>query len=91
MAKKMVKAECPDCGGTGLYRGFAEPEGVAVVCLKCGGTGCIELRYTPFIKRNGERGIHTVRLSRGSFIGTGVGPAGPSITYEEFKNGKMPG
>lgn len=74
MDKITVKAECGACGGTGVYRGFAEPEGVAVVCLKCDGTGCVDLQYTPFTKRKLKRNIHTVRLSRGSFV-LSCGPA----------------
>jgi len=84
-----VRTECKDCGGTGLYSGFAEPKGVAVVCVRCGGTGCAEYTYTPFVRRKGRQGIKTVRRSRGSFIGTGVGPTGGSITYKEFAKGKM--
>lgn len=91
MAKrKTIKAVCSGCGGTGLYSGLCEPVGVAVVCLCCGGTGCEELAYTPFTKRKGRRGIKTVRCSRGSFIGTGVGPYGKEISYKEFQAGKLP-
>ena len=85
-----VNTECKDCGGTGLYSGFAEGKGVAVVCLGCKGTGCASLTYTPFVRRKGRRDIKTVRCSRGSFIGTGVGPTGGSVTYAEFTKGKMP-
>lgn len=85
-----VKAECSACGGTGLYSGFAEPEGTAVVCLKCNGSGCMEVHYTPFIRRKGRRGINTINRSRGSFIATGGGPTGGSITYQEFQQGRMP-
>ena len=30
---------CKACGGTGLYKGFAEKEGCAVVCNQCNGNG----------------------------------------------------
>lgn len=85
-----IKAECSACGGTGLYSGMCEPEGVAVVCLHCEGTGCEIIRYEPFEKRRGKRGITTVRRSKGIFIATGTGPIGGSISYEDFQNGKMP-
>ena len=85
-----VKAECGACSGTGLYRGFAEPKGTAVVCLHCSGTGCETIRYKPFEKRHGRRDIQWVQRSRGSFIVTGVGPTGGKITYAEFQAGKMP-
>jgi hypothetical protein len=84
-----VKAQCRSCGGTGLYSGCAEPKGVAVVCLACDGTGCEEIHYTPFTKRQNEPGIHTVRRSRGTFI-LSCGPAGGSVTYQEFQQGRMP-
>jgi hypothetical protein len=47
-----VEIECPDCGGTGLYIGFAEGDGTAVVCSRCNGSGKKTLNYKPFVKRN---------------------------------------
>lgn len=91
MKEVKVEAECDSCDGTGVYSGFAEPKGVAVVCLGCEGTGCRILRYKPFKHRRRRKGIKTVRLSRGTFILTGVGPTGNSISYEEFWKGKFPG
>jgi len=85
-----VKAECVACGCTGVYSGFCEPKGTAVVCLICDGTGCEVVRYTPFTGRREKRGIKTVSLSRGGFIATGVGAVGKSIPYSEFKKGKKP-
>ena len=87
-----VKAECRSCGGTGLYCGFAEPKGVAVVCLGCRGTGCEAIEYKPFVRRNEKNGVKTVRLSQGSMLITGVGPdlMCDSITYARFKNGELP-
>lgn len=85
-----VEAECTACGGTGVYHGFAEPEGVGVVCLKCDGTGKMELKYTPFTGRKQRSGINTVMRSRGSLIVTGVGPTGGQVSYKEFLEGKMP-
>ena len=85
-----VKAECSACGATGLYCGFAEPKGTAVVCLVCGGTGWVDLKYTPFEKRKGRKDVQWVSRSRGSLIVTGVGPAGRQVSYDEFEHGKMP-
>lgn len=85
-----IEIECKLCGATGVYRGFVEAPGEAVVCLGCNGTGCAELTYTPFVRRQSKRGIKTVRRSSGRFIGTGVGAVGDTITYKEFKEGKMP-
>jgi hypothetical protein len=88
--RQVVKAECSACGGTGVYKGFAEPSGVGVVCLECKGTGCREIAYTPFTERKRRDGIRIVRLSRGSLIATGVGPAGSEVTYEQFLRGEKP-
>jgi hypothetical protein len=91
MAKQhTVKAECSACHATGLYSGFAEAEGTAVVCFQCRGTGCEEIRFYPFERRKGRKGIKKVSRSRGGFILTGVGAVGDSITYAEFKAGKLP-
>jgi hypothetical protein len=86
-----IKVECDSCGGTGLYCGICEPKGAAVVCLGCDGTGCREIQYEPFTVRKERKGIRTVQRSRGSFIASGgCGGYGKSITYEEFRQGKMP-
>lgn len=85
-----IKTECIKCNGTGLYIGFAEPKGTAVVCMQCTGTGCDEINFKPFTRRKDRRGIQKISQSRGSFLGTGVGTTGKYITYQEFKQGKMP-
>ena len=85
-----VKAVCGDCGGTGVYCGFAEPKGVGVVCLGCEGSGCTVITYEPFVARRERQGVRVVRRSRGSFIATGVGPTGTEVIYADFKRGKMP-
>ena len=87
----MVEAEveCTDCGGTGVYRGFAEPNGIAVVCLVCKGTGCKTIRYTPFKTRKIRDGVKYVQKSAGSFV-LSCGPVGSKISYNDFLNGKMP-
>ncbi len=91
MAEKIaIEIDCPDCGGSGVYHGFAEPPFVGVVCLTCKGKGAKTVFITPFTVRKLREDIRTVRQSRGSFIGTGVGPTGGEVTYEEFLNGKMP-
>ena len=88
--KTQIKTECSSCNGTGLYRGFAEPTGVAVVCLNCDGTGCRVIEYAPFTSRQARSDVKWVQRSRGSFIATGIGPAGNSISYQDFLKGKMP-
>ena len=88
--KATVEAECSSCSGTGVYRGFAEPKGVGVVCLNCDGEGKRTIEYKLFTGRKRCDGVQEVRRSAGSFIATGVGPAGESVTYEEFLAGTMP-
>lgn len=90
MSKLEVKAECSSCGGTGIYRGFAEPPGVGVVCVNCDGTGASTILYTPFTTRKTRTDIKTVQRSRGSFIATGVGPVGNAVSYNEFLQGRKP-
>lgn len=90
MSKTTIDIECPSCGGTGLYAGFAEPKGTAVVCLTCSGTGKTQYSYTPFTHRKEKKGIHTVQRSRGSLIALGIGPTGGSVSYNDFQRGKMP-
>jgi len=38
------EAKCKYCGGTGIYKGFAEQGTVGVVCNKCNGTGKVEIK-----------------------------------------------
>lgn len=90
MNKVKVEVECTPCGGTGLYRGFAEAPGEPVICMNCSGTGCCTLSYIPFTGRKHKQGVTMVRMSRGSFIGTGVGGvSGTEMSYDEFKR-KIP-
>ena len=86
MMKKEILAECRACGGTGLYQGFCESKGEAVVCVVCLGTGAEIVSYTPFTDRKNKRGIKLIRVSRGNFIGTGVGGInGTEMSYKEFQ------
>ena len=81
-----ILAQCQSCGGTGLYRGFAEREGEPVVCITCGGTGAERISYTPFTGRKQKNGVKCVRISRGPFIATGIGGIERTeMTYEEFQ------
>lgn len=85
-----VDTQCDSCTGTGLYRGFAEPEGVAVICATCGGTGKRTVVYRPFQGRVTRNDVRIVKYSRGSLLATGVGPVGGSVTYGQFLAGIMP-
>ena len=80
-----IKHECESCGGTGLYQGFCEGKGNAVICLNCGGKGWAKYTYKEFTGRKRRKGIKEIRFSRGAFIATGVGGKGDSMTYAEFE------
>jgi hypothetical protein len=85
-----IKIECSSCGGTGLYCGFCEAKGTAVVCQSCAGQGWQNFSYKEFTGRKRRAGVRTISISRGSFIATGVGAvAGTQMTYEEFEK-KVP-
>ena len=91
-----IKASCSACGATGIYRGFAESKGVGVICCTCGGEGFTtkeEGDVAPnrrFAERKHRDDVERVHWSRGSFIGTGVGPTEHSVSYGEFLAGKRP-
>lgn len=80
---KTVRAVCESCGGTGLYNGFMEAPGEAVVCVMCNGTGCETITYVPFERRKGRRGIKQVRFGSGLILDT---PTKENwFTYKEFQ------
>jgi hypothetical protein len=87
--KRVVKAECESCGGTGVYCGFMESPGTAVVCLTCSGTGCERIRYRPFVRRRRRKNVKTVYVSVGKLIVCG-GPRGTPVPYKDFLKGKLP-
>lgn len=82
--KVVVQVACSSCGATGIYRGFAEPQGTGVKCLDCKGSGATTHTYTPYTGRQPREDIETVRESAGKLIVAEVGPTGDSMTYEEF-------
>ena len=73
-----VKQECPSCHGTGLYQGFCEGPGKAVVCHGCSGRGWSLYTYKEFTGRKYKRGIRIIQESRG-------GGNNPEMTYKEFE------
>jgi hypothetical protein len=98
MKKKFeVKEKCPPCEGTGLYIGFAERDGAAVVCSDCKGTGCrlFIYEYEDFEKRVDAGSIvkRVYRVNPG--IGIGVGKNNEfklsdfgGMPYEDWVAGK---
>lgn len=82
-----VYMECGECRGTGLYIGFAEGDGTAVVCTRCKGTGKKMLDYRPFVKRNPPP--HRVKRVFQTNIGYGTTPNDPSgMPVEDWDAGK---
>lgn len=80
--------QCKSCGGTGLYVGFAEKDGAAVVCHTCKGTGChhVKIEYDDFEKRERRKGVKRVyEVNPGICIG---GSKGGEHCLEDF--GGMP-
>lgn len=80
-----IKQECDDCRGTGLYQGFCEAKGEAVICHRCNGQGWVSHSFNTFTFRKRLKGVKTIRESRGTFIATGVGGTGDPMTYIEFE------
>ena len=81
----MIKltVECADCGGTGLYRGFMEREGEAVICIRCGGKGSQTLAFREFTGRKRKNGVQKIRSGSGTILDN---PQGAKwISYEEFR------
>jgi len=91
MPKMSYIRECKSCRGTGIYKGFAEGEGVGVVCCDCRGSGkeIIVDNYTEFTGKKQRRDIDIVFQSN---CGIGLGKtSNGGISYKEwFKNSTFP-
>ena len=97
-----LQVECPSCGGTGLYSGMAESEGVAVICHNCKGTGeySYTYSYTPFTGRKEAKNIKRVfkkgtqyKIGLGVINYKGIGTINmdkEGVSYQEFCAGVMP-
>lgn len=84
---KTITIECPDCRGTGLYKGFMEGQGEAVICVRCSGSGAQELKYNEFTGRKDKAGVTKVRAGSGTILDDSR--KSTWISYEEFKQ-KIP-
>ena len=81
-----VKVQCSDCNGSGLYVGFAEPTGIAVVCLRCNGKGWTNFSYAEFTGRKRKAGVKSIYIVQGTFLAAGLGPKeGTEMTYDQFE------
>lgn len=88
MKKKIEFFEkCKSCGGTGLYVGFGEANGAAVVCECCEGTGKFHFihEYEEFETRVERKEIKRVFETN---PGIGIGSNDKDIFLEDF--GGMP-
>lgn len=95
-----IKIECPECKGTGLYKGMAERDGCAVICNKCAGTGFVYFHYNEFtekkkrndVKRVFERTCGYVHSAENVVCDDGkeLHFANYGCTYEEWLNGETP-
>ena len=89
--------ECKACKGTGLYIGFAEKEGAAIVCNRCKGTGKehLKLKYNKFVGRKDNPNVtHVFAVNPGIGVDNGkITPGG--VSKEEWlrnpESPKLPG
>jgi hypothetical protein len=81
MSHHVIKydCQCESCDGTGLYRGFAEKNGFAVVCHTCKGSGKthVKIEYDDFEGRQERSGVTRV-LQTNPGISVGMGQSSSS-------------
>jgi len=78
-----LRVQCDVCGGAGLYCGFMEREGEAVVCVRCGGQGYQDLKFNEFTGRKRKNGVRRIRRGGGTIVDNPK--QAQWITYEEFE------
>jgi hypothetical protein len=88
MAKHVIEYDCKcySCDGTGLYIGFAEHDGSAIVCRNCKGSGRIheKIEYEDFEGRKKKKDIKRVyKRNPGIGIGERNGD-GKALKLEDF-------
>jgi hypothetical protein len=93
MSKHIIEydCECESCNATGLYVGFAEKCGSAVVCYNCGGTGKkhVKFSYNDFVKKRVRKNVkRVVQVNPGISIGARKTEKYGQLTLEDF--GGMP-
>lgn len=88
MTQISVQAVCNACGGTGLYIGMAERDGVAVVCSTCNGSGAMTVRYTPFKRQlPAPASVTSVHVARGYVLGDKHPACDGGLPIEQWKQG----
>lgn len=78
--KKVIKIECKDCGGTGIYKGMAERDMYGVVCSTCKGTGYVDFEYEEFKKKRPRFDVEIV-VERNPGICIGKGEVGKPLDF----------
>lgn len=79
--------ECKSCQGTGLFVGYAEKNGAAVICNKCKGTGCEHFKkefYSFVGKKQKSNVTHVYATNPGFRINPKTIEGG--VTLEEWEN-----
>jgi len=90
--------KCGACDGTGIYVGFAEKDGIGVVCHRCDGKGEIKNKYefvaTENFKRKDREDIKLVlQYNPGMIVGVDSEKgldydSWGGMSYEEWKKSK---
>jgi len=93
--KKVIEwvQQCEFCGGTGVYVGIGERDGIGVVCKSCSGSGKQEMRveYLPFTKRREDKKIkRVIETNPGIMCGEGKGMGKGAARYTLGYFGGMP-
>jgi hypothetical protein len=68
MSDIVIEYECSSCYGTGLYHGYFEKDGAAVVCHCCNGTGKCTFRAKPFTGQKVAKGVKRVFDSSHGYV-----------------------
>ena len=87
MPIKEWSQKCKSCKGTGLYVGFAEKEGAAVVCHSCKGTGEQKMRfeYEEFQGRADRIGVTRVYQTNPGIGVDGKGTVSGGVPIKEWE------
>jgi hypothetical protein len=86
----VIEEQCSECGGSGVYKGFAEKGGLAVVCIHCNGTGKYTFKhsYKEFVgiqKRNSIKWV--IPINPGYSLSENSPDIG-GMSYDEWQSGK---
>lgn len=86
MTRETIEGECSACQGTGLYVGFAEKDGAAVVCHHCRGSGKMNLEFRRFTGRKKREGVQRVYATN---VGIWVTPSVPGgVSFSAWESGE---